>query len=146
MLNIMNLSNAYIDGLLARLRNTLTVSLFATVESFFLQLAAVAAPVAAVLGALIAVVVDIKVDSLALFLGGAGWALAVVIMYYVGSKLLKSCANTIASNPSNIGSQEYLDVIAFLNLHHHAIGGRPIDVALASDEGLVKVEEILKAA
>ena len=116
MLNIMNLSNAYIDGLLARLRNTLTVSLFATVESFFLQLAAVAAPVAAVLGALIAVVVAIKVDSLALFLGGAGWALAVVIMYYVGSKLLKSCANTIASNPSNIGSQEYLDVIAFLNL------------------------------
>ncbi len=34
-------------------------------------------------------------------------------------------------------------VMAFLNTHHDALGGRPIDLALASDEGLEQVERVM---
>ena len=34
-------------------------------------------------------------------------------------------------------------VIAFLNTHDEALGGRPIDVAVASDEGLAAIEAAL---
>lgn len=37
------------------------------------------------------------------------------------------------------------DGIAFLNKHDDALEGRPIDLALASAEGLAKVEASLKA-
>lgn len=34
-------------------------------------------------------------------------------------------------------------VMAFLNTHDDALGGRPLDLALASDEGLLAVESAL---
>lgn len=37
-------------------------------------------------------------------------------------------------------------VIAFLNTHDDAIGGRPIDIAIASAEGLLAVERLLADA
>jgi uncharacterized protein (DUF2384 family) len=36
-------------------------------------------------------------------------------------------------------------VIAFLNTHDEALGGRPIDLAIASPEGLLSVERALAA-
>ena len=36
-------------------------------------------------------------------------------------------------------------VRAFLNTHHHALGGRPIDIAVASDAGLGSVKAALPA-
>ena len=36
-------------------------------------------------------------------------------------------------------------VIAFLNTHDAALGGRPIDLAVASQEGLLSVERALAA-
>ncbi|MFA5970035.1 MAG: antitoxin Xre/MbcA/ParS toxin-binding domain-containing protein [Sphingomonas sp.] len=36
--------------------------------------------------------------------------------------------------------------VAFLNAHHDGLGGRPIDLAVASDEGLMAVEEMIAAA
>ena len=36
-------------------------------------------------------------------------------------------------------------VIAFLNTHDAALGGRPIDLAIASPEGLLSVERALAA-
>lgn len=35
-------------------------------------------------------------------------------------------------------------VMAFLNAHHDGLGGRPLDLAIASDEGLVAVETALR--
>ena len=35
------------------------------------------------------------------------------------------------------------DAIAFLNADHDGLGGRPIDVAIASEEGIGRVERIL---
>lgn len=35
--------------------------------------------------------------------------------------------------------------ITFLNTHHTALGGRPIDLAIASPEGLLDVERALSA-
>jgi hypothetical protein len=37
------------------------------------------------------------------------------------------------------------DAIAFLNTHDDALGGRPLDLAVASAEGLTAVEDALKA-
>lgn len=34
-------------------------------------------------------------------------------------------------------------VMEFLNAHHEGLGGRPIDIALASDEGLLATERAL---
>lgn len=36
--------------------------------------------------------------------------------------------------------------MAFLNDHHPALGGRPLDIATASDDGLAAVEAALKAS
>jgi uncharacterized protein (DUF2384 family) len=36
-------------------------------------------------------------------------------------------------------------VIAFLNTHDDGLGGRPIDLAIASPEGLLRVERALAA-
>lgn len=36
-------------------------------------------------------------------------------------------------------------VIAFLNTHDEALGGRPLDLAIASPEGLLSVERALAA-
>lgn len=36
-------------------------------------------------------------------------------------------------------------VIAFLNTHDAELGGRPLDVAIASPEGLLSVERVLAA-
>jgi uncharacterized protein (DUF2384 family) len=38
------------------------------------------------------------------------------------------------------------DVRAFLNSHDESLGGRPIDIAIASDAGLAAVEAALAAA
>lgn len=37
------------------------------------------------------------------------------------------------------------DAIAFLNDHHEALGGRPIDLAIKSEEGLRSVEGVLES-
>jgi uncharacterized protein (DUF2384 family) len=37
-------------------------------------------------------------------------------------------------------------VRAFLNTHHDALGGRPIDIALASEAGLIAVQAAIPAA
>jgi uncharacterized protein (DUF2384 family) len=36
-------------------------------------------------------------------------------------------------------------VRAFLNSHHETLGGRPLDLATASDEGLLAVETLVSA-
>lgn len=40
---------------------------------------------------------------------------------------------------------EQADAIAFLNAHDAALGGRPIDLAVASTEGFSAVERVLAA-
>jgi len=37
------------------------------------------------------------------------------------------------------------EAITFLNTHHAVLGGRPIDLAIASPEGLIEVERALSA-
>ena len=36
-----------------------------------------------------------------------------------------------------------VEAMAFLNTHHDQLGARPLELAMASDEGLVEVERIL---
>lgn len=37
------------------------------------------------------------------------------------------------------------DAIAFINAHDEALGGRPIDIAVASEEGVARVEQAIRA-
>lgn len=66
-MNLMLSCNKAIDALLHKLRSALTASLFEKVEAFFNTVASIATPVAALVGALIALVIAIKVDSLQIF-------------------------------------------------------------------------------
>jgi uncharacterized protein (DUF2384 family) len=50
----------------------------------------------------------------------------------------------VRSAQAALGSVEA--VRAFLNNHHEALGGRPIDIALESEAGLIAVEAAIPAA
>jgi uncharacterized protein (DUF2384 family) len=50
----------------------------------------------------------------------------------------------VRSAQAALGSVEA--VRAFLNTHHEALGGRPIDIAVASEAGLIAVEAAIPAA
>ena len=50
----------------------------------------------------------------------------------------------VRSAQAALGSVEA--VRAFLNTHHEALGGRPIDIALASEAGLMAVEAAIPAS
>jgi len=50
----------------------------------------------------------------------------------------------VRSAQAALGSVEA--VRAFLNNHHESLGGRPIDIAVASDAGLIAVEAAIPAA
>lgn len=113
---VMNNINKQIDHQLSNLRGLLTISLFERVEKFFNMAAEIATPLAAVIGALIALVLAIKTDSLQVFLASFVWVLALVISYYIGAKLQNACEKTLRNNPSTIGNQEYLDVVTLLTL------------------------------
>jgi len=114
-MNLMLSCNKAIDTQLHKLRSALTASLFEKVEAFFNTVASIATPVAALVGALIALVIAIKVDSLQIFLGGFVWIFSLVICYYIGSKLQHACQSTLQNNPSSIANQEYLDIVTVLN-------------------------------
>ncbi|MFM1908251.1 MAG: hypothetical protein RLZZ591_1928 [Pseudomonadota bacterium] len=109
-MDIMGICNHHIDGLVSKIRSMMTTGLFEKIEEGVVNLAKVSTPVAAIAGALIAFVIAIKGDSLAMFFGGFMWIVFVVLMYYTGCKLQKTCQNTINSNPFSIASQELLDV------------------------------------
>ena len=38
---------------------------------------------------------------------------------------------------------EAAPVISFLNTHHESLGGQPLHVAIDSDEGLLRIEQLL---
>ncbi len=113
---MMESCNKFIDQKLDQLRHILTIGLFEKVEKFFIVVAEIATPLAAVLGSLIALVLAIKTDSLQIFLTSFAWIFTLVICYYIGGKLQNACHKTLESNPSSIGNQEYLDVVTVLNL------------------------------
>ena len=115
-MKLMSNFNSQIDGLLINVKNYLSISLFLKLEGALNDMAEYATPVAAILGAAISFVVAIKTDSLSAFFAGILWMLILIIFYYIGSKLQKSCQSTIENNPSTVASQDYLDAISLVNL------------------------------
>lgn len=115
-MTIMKSCNNLIDRQLIILRQVLTTGLFEKVERLFNLAADIVTPIAAVVGSLIAVVLAIKTDSLQIFLASFIWILALIICYYIGSKLQNACEKTLRNNPSSIANQEYLDVISVITL------------------------------
>jgi hypothetical protein len=72
---IMQRCNRLIDQQLSRLRQVLSIGLFEKIEKFFVTVADIATPVAAVIGSLIALVLAVKTDSFQIFLASFVWIL-----------------------------------------------------------------------
>ena len=115
-MKLMSTINGQIDRQLSNVKQILTERLFEKLEAIFNQMAEYATPIAAIIGALVSLVVAIKSDSLAIFLGGFVWIFILVLFHYIGSKLQNSCQSTLENNPSSVASQDYLDVISLINL------------------------------
>jgi len=113
---LMQRCNELIDQQLSRLRQVLSIGVFEKMEKFFVAVADIATPVAAVIGSLIALVLAVKTDSFQIFLASFVWIFALIVLYYIGGKLQNACKKTLNNNPSSIGNQEYLDVVTFLSL------------------------------
>ena len=111
-MNIMAGLTRLIDSFLEKARTVLTVDLFKYVESAFITIAGFSSAASAVLGFCIVAVLAIRLDSLSLFFMAPAWIAAVVLMYYIGEKLIKSCLTAIKNNPSSVGSRDMLDVFA----------------------------------
>jgi hypothetical protein len=99
-----------IDRQIARLRLALTESVVLSIEGFFFWVAGMATPVAGVVGLVISLVVAIRMDSLAIFLSGFAWLVALLFLYYMGSKARTLCLTTIRNNPSSVAGQAFLDI------------------------------------
>lgn len=102
--------NGLIDRFFGIVRQAMTPQLFERTEAAIAGLAKFATPVSALLGALIGIVLAIKVDSLGMFLLAVAWLFVVILLYYVGSKLQTTCESTVRNNPFSIASQELLDI------------------------------------
>jgi hypothetical protein len=113
-MNIMAGLTRLIDAFLEKSRSVLTINLFKYIESIFVSVAGFSSAVAAVLGFLIIAVLAIRADKLSLFFMAPIWIVLVVLMYYIGEKLIKSCLKAIKNNPSAVGSRDLLDVFAAL--------------------------------
>jgi len=110
-MNPMQLSNRAIAGMLDLFRNAFGVAAFMACERLLLQLSGFAALAAALMGLGFGVVGAVRTDSLVLLLMGAGWFVAVNLAYFVGTRMLTACAVTLKNTPSNISSNDYLEVL-----------------------------------
>jgi len=112
--NLMDRSNAIIDGVILKFRQVLSVSFFEKNNSFAKTASVWATPAAALLGLLIGVVAAIKNDSFVLCLLGMLWVVTVAIAYYIGNRFLTVCENSLKNNETSISSSDYLDVCGLI--------------------------------
>lgn len=110
-MNPMQLSNHAIARMLSLFRDAFGVAAFLACERLLLQLSGFAALAAGLMGLGFGVVGAIRTDSLVLLLMGVGWFVAVNLAYFVGTKMLTACAVTLRNTPSNISSNDYLEVL-----------------------------------
>ena len=115
-MDVMGILNRAIDTAIAHFKQAFSASLFRKFEALVGAAPKISAPVSAVLGLLIAVVLAIRTDSFVAFVSGFGWVLAVILSYYVGSKMQVMCAKTNDNNPLAFSSQEFLNVTTVLSL------------------------------
>ena len=103
------------DQLVARLinlfRQAFGPSAFMAAERGLTQLSGFAAAAAALMGFGLALFAAIKTDALSLMLLGVAWVVAVAVLHFIGSRMLVSCALTLRNTPSNVSSQDYLEVL-----------------------------------
>lgn len=113
-MNPMTLSDRCVAQLIALFRQLFGVPAFMAAERGLMQLSGFAAAAAAVMGLGLAVFAAIKVDSLSMLLLGLGWVLAVAVLHFIGARMLVSCSLTLRNSPSDVSSQDYLEVLGLL--------------------------------
>lgn len=112
--NLMERSNAFIDQIIQKFRQVLSVSFFEKNNSLAKKASLWATPAAALLGLLIGIVAAIKNDSFMMCLLGMLWVVTVAIAYYIGYRFLTVCENSLKNNETSISSSDYLDVCGLI--------------------------------
>ncbi len=115
-MNLMSISDQIIGKIIAIFRRWLDARQFRYQESLFERSASWAAPVAALLGLMLAVVAAIKTDSLAAALAGFAWLVLICVAYYIGRQFLGSCKRLIDNNPSAISSGALLESAGLIGI------------------------------
>jgi hypothetical protein len=110
----MDRSNAFIDQIIQKFRQVLSVSFFEKNNSLAKKASLWATPTAALLGLLIGIVAAIKNDSFMMCLLGMLWVVTVAIAYYIGYRFLTVCENSLKNNETSISSSDYLDVCGLI--------------------------------
>lgn len=110
-MNPMESSNLLIARLIDLFRRAFGPSAFMAAERTLTQLSGFAAAAAALMGFGLALFAAIKTDVLSLLLLGVGWVVAVAVLHFIGSRMLVSCAVTLRNTPSNVSSNDYLEIL-----------------------------------
>jgi hypothetical protein len=110
----MDRSNSFIDQVIQKFRQVLSVSFFEKNNALAKTVSGWAAPSAALLGLLIGIVAAIKNDSFMMCLLGILWVVTVAIAYYIGYRFLSVCENSLKNNETSISSSDYLDVCGLI--------------------------------
>lgn len=110
-MNPMQPSNLLVARLIDVFRKGFGPSAFLASENALKQLSGFAAAAAALMGFGLAMFAAIKTDALSLMLLGVGWIVMVAVLHFIGSRMLVSCAVTLRNTPSNVSSQDYLEVL-----------------------------------
>lgn len=113
-INLMDRSNSFIDQVIQKFRQVLSVSFFEKNNTLAKTVSSWAAPSAALLGLLIGIVAAIKNDSFMMCLLGILWVVTVAIAYYIGYRFLSVCENSLKNNETSISSSDYLDVCGLI--------------------------------
>ncbi|MCH8473951.1 MAG: hypothetical protein LAT55_01830 [Opitutales bacterium] len=105
-----------IDRLLGLLGKFLTVSLFHQLRDFSGKIAHWAVLVFAALAIISSLLAAVKMDSFALFAGGFGLLVAIIVLQYTSAKFLYAGTSLIRSTPTGLSSKAFTDCFALVFL------------------------------
>lgn len=107
----MNIVNSAIAALIDFFRRSLGATAFLAAEKSLVRLGAYAAAVAAFCGAGLGLYLAVKNDETSLLFISVGWAFLVAVMHYIGSRMLVGGRVVLRNAPTDISSQDYLEVL-----------------------------------
>ena len=107
----MNIVDSAIAALIEFFRRALGATAFRAAENSLVRLGAYAAAVAAFCGAGLGLYLAVKNDETSLLFISVGWVFSVAVMHYIGSRMLVGGRVVLRNAPTDISSQDYLEVL-----------------------------------
>ena len=104
------------DGLLDACKSLLTQGFFEGNVKFLTRVGYYGLPVAAVLGAIFAMTLAIRLDTLSIFLYAFVWIFLIALVQYAAANFANSAESLIKTAPSQISSPAFINTFALLTL------------------------------